>query len=366
MSSVVEMKQAATPQAVARATPPVPASALKLTRAQKAAVVIAMLGEAEARPIVERLDDRTMAQVATALETISTLAREDLIEIAVDFLRELRAASGSFSGGQDKAREIIANLLDQNRYQQIYGSEESVESGAEEVATDTWQKLERHDPQKVADYFSSLTPNIIALILRRIDVAAASEIVGFLEENQLDPVVGHLVEDEAPDAEIYTVLAHTLEIELLNKAEGASEGDDSHLDVIGEMLSLVPSDRRDRILAFLSSTHESKLKSIERVMFTIDSLPEILPREVVSVVFRELGDESMTRLLASLRTSGGEVTDYLLSNISSRLADQYRLQLEDVPEMSPEKVEKVQREFLLSLMSLKRDGTIKIGKPEED
>ena len=338
MSSVVEMKQGATPQAVARATPPVPASALKLTRAQKAAVVIAMLGEAEARPIVERLDDRTMAQVATALETISTLAREDLIEIAVDFLRELRAASGSFSGGQDKAREIIANLLDQNRYQQIYGSEESVESGAEEVATDTWQKLERHDPQKVADYFSSLTPNIIALILRRIDVAAASEIV----------------------------LAHMLEIELLNKAEGASEGDDSHLDVIGEMLSLVPSDRRDRILAFLSSTHESKLKSIERVMFTIDSLPEILPREVVSVVFRELGDESMTRLLASLRTSGGEVTDYLLSNISSRLADQYRLQLEDVPEMSPEKVEKVQREFLLSLMSLKRDGTIKIGKPEED
>ena len=67
MSSVVEMKQGSTPQAVARATPPLPASALKLTRAQKAAVVIAMLGEAEARPIVERLDDRTMAQVATAL-----------------------------------------------------------------------------------------------------------------------------------------------------------------------------------------------------------------------------------------------------------------------------------------------------------
>jgi len=132
------------------------------------------------------------------------------------------------------------------------------------------------------------------------------------------------------------------------------------------MLSLVPSDKRDRIMAFLSSEHEGKMKSIERVMFTISSLPEILPREAVAIVFRELGEETMVQLLASLREGGSEVSDYLLGNISSRLADQYRLQLEDVGKISAEKGEKLQRQFLMSLMTLKREGAIKVGKPEED
>lgn len=369
MSSVVELKQPAARQAVARTGAQTGAPGMiTLTRAQKAAVVIAILGEAEARPIVERLDDQTMAQVAVALETVSKLPREQLVEIAVDFLKELRAASGSFSGGQDKAREVIANILDQKRYDQIYGTGEPQEEIVVEETGDTWERLERHDPQQAAAYFRTLTPNIIALILRKLDVAAASEIVGFLDDEQLDPVVGHLVEDEPPEPEIYSVLAHMVEIELLNNTSpeaGAAE-DTAHLEVIGEMLSLVPSDKRDRILAFLNSEHESKLKSIERVMFTIGSLPEILPREAVAVVFRELGDEAMTQLLASLREGGAEVSDYLLSNISSRLADQYRLQLEDVPQVSAEKAEKIQRQFLMSLMTLKREGAIKVGKPEED
>ena len=42
------------------------------------------------------------------------------------------------------------------------------------------------------------------------------------------------------------------------------------------------------------------------------------------------------------------------------------MQVEDVAEMSAEKAEKVQREFLMSLMTLKRQGVIKVGKPEEE
>lgn len=369
MSSVVELKPPADRQAVARTGAQAGAPRTRnLSRAQKAAVVIAILGEAEARPIVERLDDDTMMQVAEALETISTLSRQELEEIAVDFLKELRAASGSFSGGQDKAREIIANILDQNRYDQIYGSGETQELTVES-AGDTWTRLEQYDAEQVAAYFKTLTPNIIALILRKLDVAAASEIVGFLEDDQLDPVIGHLVEDEAPDPDIYSVLAHMVEIELLNNTAagpGGAAEDTAHLEVIGEMLSLVPSDKRDRILSFLNTKHETKLKSIERVMFTIGSLPDILPREAVAVVFRELGEDTMTQLLASLREGGAEVSDYLLGNISSRLADQYRIQLEDVASMSAEKAEKTQRQFLMALMALKREGTIKVGKPEEE
>ena len=64
-----------------------------ITSAQRAAVVIAVLGETAARPIVEKLDDRALAQIAAELENISYLPREDLADIVMDFLSHLRQTS---------------------------------------------------------------------------------------------------------------------------------------------------------------------------------------------------------------------------------------------------------------------------------
>ena len=59
-----------------------------ITPSQRAAVVIAMLGETAAKPIVELLDDRAIANIATSLESISVLAREQLIEIVIASIDE--------------------------------------------------------------------------------------------------------------------------------------------------------------------------------------------------------------------------------------------------------------------------------------
>ena len=340
-----------------------------ITLAQRGAVIIAMLGEGAARPIVDRLDDTAMAQIAEALESVSLLAREELAEIVIDFLQHLRRTSGSFRGGRDKAREIISGLLDENRFSQIFGEGPAASSPAASGRQDAWGRLERQDPEKIAAYFDGLTPNIIALILRKLDVSVSSEIVGHLNEQKLDAVIGQLVEAEAPDPQIDAVIARMIEIEFLNNQdEAGSDGDDAHLESIGELLSLIPSDKRDRLIAFLNEAHESKMRSIEKVLFTIEGLPEMLPRQSVPVVFKELGEDTMNKVLVSLKGGAESVSEYLLGNISSRLADQYRTDVAGASPLSAEAAESEQRQFLTALMSLKRRGLIimeKAPKPEQ-
>lgn len=334
-----------------------------ISRAHRAAVVIAMLGEGAARPIVDKLDDRALAQVAEALSEVKYLAREELAEIVIDFLQHLRSQSGSFRGGQLRAREIVAGLLDNNRFGSIFG--DALPDAEDAAPRDgTWGRLERLDPKKTAAYLDKLTPNLIALILRKLDVSVASEVVAHLDDAKLDPMIGSLVETDQSDPEIDAVIARMVDIELLNNSdEAADEDDNSHLEAIGELLSLVPSDRRERMMAFLKTEHEGKLESIEKVIFTIDGLSEMLPRASVPVVFRELGETVMVRLLATLKGSSASVQEYLLGNISSRLADTYRDQLGDVKAVSSEEAEAIQREFLTSLMGLKRRGMITLEKP---
>ncbi|WP_300394459.1 FliG C-terminal domain-containing protein [Henriciella sp.] len=333
-----------------------------ISRAQRAAVVIAMLGENAARPIVDKLDDQALAQVSSALETVQYLAREELAEIVIDFLQHLRAQSGSFRGGPDRARAIVSGLLDDQRFGLIFG--ESPQETAGEDRNSTWVQLERQDPKKTAAYLNGLTPNLIALILRKLDVSVSSEIVAHLEDEKLDPMIGSLVESDHSDAEVDSVIARMVDIEFLHsEQEEDGEEDNAHLESIGELLSLVPSDRRERMMAFLKSEHESKLESIEKVIFTIEGLAEMLPRSAVPVVFRELGEDTMVRLLSTLKGSTASVQEYLLGNISSRLADQYRDQLKDAKAVTPEETETIQREFLTALMSLKRRGLITLEKP---
>ena len=169
--------------------------------------------------------------------------------------------------------------------------------------------------------------------------------IGIYDDPELDAVVGRMVE-----------------MEFLNTAQGQSDERSEHLQTIGEILSLVPSERRDAVVDFLKAEHEETLVHIQKSLFTIDAIPSILPRAAVPVVFREIDMDQTIRLIASLQGAHSEIADFLLSNISSRMADMIRDELGGLGTLSEEEAEDTQRMFIGKLMELKRLGKIETMK----
>lgn len=340
-----------------------------ITPAQRVAVIIALLGEGAAKPIVEKLDDAALAKVAAALQDISFIARDEMVSIIVDFLSHLRKSNGAMRGGREKAREVLSGLLDAERLAAVMGEEAPGGSSetSPEVATESpWVRLAKKEPRQIAHYLDGLTPNIIALILRKLDVSISSEVLGHMNGDKLDATMGFMVEGHMHDPGIDLVLARMIEMEFLNTEQGGLEEDNEHLSEIGELLSLIPAEKRDSLVKFLESTHQDKLKLIQQSMFTMEALPTILPITAVPVAFREMDEETTIKLLVSLKGNYSAVSEFLLGNISARLADKLRDELNDAKDLSPAQAEAVQRDFLSSLMSLKRRGLIELVKPEEE
>lgn len=351
----------------ADAAAPAPAVAgPALSQAQRAAVVIALLGDSAAKPIVDKLDDTALARVASSLETVTYLSREDLISVVIDFLTQLRKTSGALRGGRTRAREVIQGVVEPKRLKAIFGDDEPTPKTAQEDETgDVWTRLSTRDAKLVAGYLNRLTPNIIALILRKLDASIASNIICHLKDEKLGPTLGQMVEAPKLDPGIDSVIERMLEMEFLN-AQGGDDvegGDESHLETIGEVLSLIPSDKRDNLVGFLKERYETKLPIIQKGLFTVEGLPDLLPRNAVPVVFKELDQQEVLRVLATFRGSNDAVADYLLGNISSRMADQYREDLKEVGAITPGEAETIQREFLTTLMDMRRRGVITITKP---
>ena len=67
-----------------------------------------------------------------------------------------------------------------------------------------------------------------------------------------------------------------------------------------------------------------------------------------------------------MQASYSEVVEYLLSNISTRMADSYRDELARAKPLNPTQVEQIEKDFLTKMMELKRDEVIVIERADAE
>ncbi len=329
--------------------------------AQRAAVIIAVLGEEAARPIVEKLDDVALAKVSSALEDISRLSREDLAEIVVDFVGVLRGPQGGLAGGRMQAKDLIVRTVNARRGESSGTSSPESDEGMAVSGADVWRRLEKSPADQLGQYLNNLSPSLIALVIRKLSPTLSSEVLCHIEHDKLLPVMGLMVEAAASDPGIDAIVARMVDIEFLAQDEGASGEDEQHLESLGEILSLIPATKRESLVEFLKSHHEGKLQSIQKSLFTIEALPEMLPRVAVPIAFREMDAATTVRLIGSIQAAYPNVAEFLLANVSTRLAAQIRDDLKQMPPLSERDADILQRDFLSSLMTLKRSGAITLA-----
>lgn len=338
----------------------------KIPPAQRAAIVIAMLGEEVAKPIIAKLDDAALANVASGLDALALLGKDELAEIVVDFLEHLRNTSGGFVSGKATTQDLVTNVINFRKTPQFVSVSTTDETDLDDDTSgattkrDVWQDVEQQPVEEIAEYVNRLTPNLMAIVLNKLPVTVSSEVFNYLDDEKLKDVMKHMVEATELDPNVEHVVARMIEIEFLNVRQDTSGTDAEHLTGIGELLSLIPSGKRDTLVKFLETDHASELDGIQGALFTIDSLPAVLPRSAVPIIFRDMDMDETVCLLSSLQAPFAEVSDFLLSNISSRLADQIKDKLSDYRALSPEEAEESQRSFLMRIMALKRQGEIVI------
>lgn len=330
------------------------------TSAQKAAIVIAVLGPDAARPIVDKLDNAALAKVADALAEIPFLPRDRLRDVVIDFLENLQQAEGSLRGGATRAREIIGSLVDAARLDAILGRQDP---DADDAGLSVWKRLESRDAKKVAAYLQRLSPNLIAIVLQRLSVEKASDIARQIDDEKLRPTFSHMLSGKKLEPGIESVIQRMIEVEFLNNSTSNESDSTSHLEAIGELLSLIPGGKRETLVDFLRAHFEEQLFVIEKGLFTIEGLPDMLEPSSVPVLFRELGQPRMAEVLAALGAGFEDVSNFLLGNISSRMADQIREEVAARPKLDADTAGDVQREFLGQLMALKRAEAIIVKRP---
>ncbi|MHA7873425.1 MAG: hypothetical protein ACX939_13840, partial [Hyphococcus sp.] len=142
-----------------------------LSPAQKAALVIAALGPDAAGPIIERIDQKHLKAFAKAYSHLQTIPKSALKTVIEEFMSNLGGGEEEIQGGVAQTRALLGQFVGDD---DVVNLMEGIKAPGGETV---WQRIDRADDGALADYLAKQNPQLVAVVLARIDPDKASRIL---------------------------------------------------------------------------------------------------------------------------------------------------------------------------------------------
>lgn len=347
-----------TPLAIEHSSPQPPARA-RFTAPQKAALVIAALGPEAAGPIIERIGDQHLKAFAAALARLQRIPQKELIAVISEFIASISADSDGLKGGFDEARTLVSHFK---------GDEDATKLLDDIDAPggrDVWQKLAAVEDAALADYLHKKSAQTIAVILSRMDLDKASNILARLPDETARTVVARLTKPVSIRPEALDALAATVENEFLAPLRKSSRRENPG-EKIGAMLNNLSEEKRASLLGYLEENAPDLIDDVKAAILTFKDIPERLPPKAVTVVTREVDAQVLLKAAKYGRKNAPETVEFLFANISQRLVQQYEEQMQEMKPITIAEAEAAQAEIMTAIRRLVAEGAFELNTVEKE
>lgn len=329
---------------------------ITLTPEQQAAVVLVSLTPEAAQPIADRLGPEGLRRVKSTLDGLSHVPRKDLLSAFAVFLTELDSRIGGLQGGKGRALTLLESALGPDVTQALSGPKQAESPAVSTMPDDVWGQFSKLETSVIVEYVGKQAPPLGALMIGKLPSPQMAEILSELEEGQSVELISCLAKDIQPsDAALKTAEA-MIEAELLNGAPDLSK--DPRLEEVGEILGSLPRGLRTAALQKLEEADIDRAAAVRKALLSLEDIPERLPTRGVQTIFREVEPSILMSGLAAAQQDVPEAAEFLLGNISQRMADQYRENMAEVKLESQSDSDKAIGALLREILSLSRRGQI--------
>ncbi len=347
---------------VAQLPPPAPhTKASGLTRKQKAAIIVRfLLNEGAEVPLTE-LSDAMQADLTQQMGGMRYIDRDTLASVVMEFAEELEGIGLAFPKGIAGALSAL-----EGKISPITAARLRKEAGVRQSG-DPWQRLRDLDIAKLVPILETESTEVAAVMLSKLDVAKAAELLGHLPGDKARSITYAVSLTDAVTPEAVDRIGISLAAQLDDQPIRAFI--DEPVDRVGAILNFSPAATRDDVLTGLEEADSGFAKQVRKAIFTFVNIRErINPRDVPKIV-RDVEQGALVQALAIALATEGDMQDtaeFILANMSSRLADQLRESVEEAGKVSQKDGDEAQNAVVAVIRDLNANGEIQYLEPEEE
>ncbi len=329
----------------------------RLSNAQKAAVIVRLLLSEGAMPRLTGLSLRQQEALVRRMTTLGPVDRETLATVVRDFAERLDTLGLTFPGTVAGALDLLGDHLSDEAREKLSDIAEA------EGPPDPWRRIAAAEPEALTPLLTRESAEVCAILLSKLPVAKAAALLADLPEDRAHVVTHAVALTSGIGPETIARVGQSLLSQL--QAQPAPAFAATPADRVGAILNAAAALTRDKVLDGLDAADADFAGDVRKAIFTFDHIPKrVEPRDVPRVL-RGVDADVLTTALAAGMEAAPVAVEFLLENMSKRMAEQLRDDAEARGSVRGAEGEAAMAEVVTAIRDLADTGEIRLIQPEE-
>jgi flagellar motor switch protein FliG len=332
--------------------------AKNLTGAQKAAILLLVLGHEAAAPIIKKLNETQIQQVSSEIAKLGNVPYEVSLQVLSDFSMQFSTMRNLRRGGIAAAQNMLEKSLGAGKATQMMNRLGDVRSSA------PFDFIKRTDPDQLLGLIQLEHPQTIALVLSNLDANQAAVVLSSLPPALQTDVASRIASMDKTTPEIVKEVESILE-QRISSVSAAGVTSSGGVRTVAEILNRIDRATEKSILQVLEKEDSPLAEEIKKLMFVFEDLVLVDDRGIQQVM-KEVDSKE---LALAIKAASSEVKDKIFKNMSKRAAEAVKEEMEFMGPVRLRQVEETQQRIVAIVRKLEEGGEIVIqgrgGKGEE-
>ena len=317
----------------------------KLKGPEKAAIFLLSLGEELAAQLIKELSPEEIKRLSNYMNKVEVSP-----ELFKKVNKEIKQKLSLPIEGKDFIKNVISKALGEKEAEYILGEE-----------SDFLKKINETNPDILANFLRHESPQTIAFILSYLKPEKASTILANLPNGVKSEVILRMAQLDTVSVDVIKSINEALEEEIFKK--GISDVRQvGGLEKVAEILNRVEHSIQQSILEKIEKTNPDLASEIKKKMFVFEDLVNIEDRGMQML----LKHIKMEVLVMALKTASDALKDKIFKNVSERVSEMIKEELEIMGPVRLSEVEKAQQTIIETAKLLENEGKLVIPKKGEE
>jgi flagellar motor switch protein FliG len=330
---------------------PVELNLEKMTKQQKLAALLVMMGSQGAGELLKVMEPAEVEAVSTEMTKLGLISHEVQQGILQEFSEVAVQASTALRGGMDYTRQTLEQSLGLYKASDIVGRVSPVRTPVAAM-----QQVIDMDPRNIVNLVKSEQPQTIALIISYLPPDKASQVLAVLRPEIRETVVERLASMAPIPVEVVEKVVEVLNLKLGGKQPRALN-QTGGIKSAADVLNSLDKNLSKTMLIAIEERNPELGQAIRQKMFTFEDLAG-LDSASLQKVLREV---DMRDLAVSLKTASEKVKTALLSSISKRAAETVKEEIAFMGPLKLKDIEGAQQRIIEVVRRLEGEGEIEMG-----
>ena len=321
-----------------------------MTRHQKLAALLVVLGSESAVQILKTLDEAEVELISTEMSKLTLITQEMRQEILREFSEMAVQASSAALGGAAYTQSVLEKSVGLFRASDIIGRVSPAR-----VPVGSMRQIVDMDLRQLFNLLKEEQPQTVALIASYLSAEKTSQLLTMFSDATRDQIIERLATLGPTPVEVVDTIVQVLG-QKTNVKSSRAMNQTGGLKNAAEVLNAMDRNFSDPLLSEIDRRNPDLGQAIRQKMFTFEDLLT-LDNAALQKVMREV---DMRDLAVALKGASAKLRSALLGCISKRAAETVKEEISFLGSVKKKDIEASQQRVVESVRRLESEGEIEI------